>query len=106
MVAMGLVGTKSQIGLEASGIVCEVGTGVTGFLIGDRVGLVGSGLCQTCINVPARTCWKIPESVSMEVAASTLVPFLTALYSLTHAGNLKKGQVRGQTHYAGTENGN
>ncbi|KAJ3494941.1 hypothetical protein NLG97_g3747 [Lecanicillium saksenae] len=92
MVALGLVGTKSQFGLEASGVVCQVGTGVDEFSIGDRVGFVGSGLCQTRVNLPSASCWKIPESVSMEVAACTLVPFLTALYSLIYAGGLTKGQ--------------
>lgn len=64
-----------------------------GFEVGDKVGVLGPGLCQTRINVLDSCCWKLPRHLSLEAAASALVPFLTALYSLIHIGNLRKGQV-------------
>lgn len=93
MVAMGLVGNKSQIGLEASGIVLKVGDQVTEFQVGDKVGIMGSGLCTTRTCIAAASCWKIPERLSLQDASAVLVPYLTAIYSLLHVGGLRTGQV-------------
>lgn len=93
------MGSKNELGIEASGIVCSVGSIEHRFKVGDRVGLLGYGLCQTRVNVPADSCWKVPESLSLESAAATLVPFLTALYSLVHIGGLREGQVNDSHFY-------
>lgn len=93
MITMGFVGNETQLGLEASGIVRRVGSGVSTLKQGDRVGILGSGLCRSRVVTKSNTCWKLPDSLSLDAAAATLVPCLTALYSLLHVGSLKKGQV-------------
>lgn len=94
MIAMAFVGNRAQFGLEASGVVCRVGASVSGFQPGDQVGILGSGLCHSKVAVASNTCWKLPDRLSLENAAVIMVPYLTAMYSLIHVGNLKRNQVR------------
>lgn len=93
MIAMGLLGTASQFGLEASGKVRRVGSNVNDLSPGDLVGILNSGICQSRILTRRHACWKIPKTLSLEAAAAVTVPYLTAMYALLHAANLKKDQV-------------
>ncbi|GFF62126.1 putative acyl carrier protein [Aspergillus udagawae] len=52
MIARGAVGNTDQFGLEASGIVRRVGLDVHDFQVGDKVGIIGSGMFRTRIIVP------------------------------------------------------
>ena len=93
MIAMGLVGTASQFGLEASGRVRRVGASVKDLCPGDHVGILSSGMCQSRILTPRHTCWKIPNKLRLESAAAITVPYLTAMYAILHAANLQKHSV-------------
>ena len=53
------------------GVVIEVGAGVTGFSVGDRVASNGKHAEVVC--VPKNLCAKIPDSVSDEAAAFTVI---------------------------------
>lgn len=92
MIAMGLMGASSEIGVEASGIVRAVGSAVTNVRAGDRVAMGGNGLMGTRKIVPASLCVAIPEQLSLEAAATGSCVFNTVIYSLFHAGGLRKGQ--------------
>lgn len=94
MIARGAVGNTDQLGLEASGVVRRVGLDVHDFQVGDKVGIVGSGMFQTRITVPIRQCWKLPESFPLDHAATMQVAYLTAMYALLHLAGLSEGQVR------------
>ncbi len=53
------------------GIVMEVGSGVTGFSVGDRV--TSNGKHAEVVSVPANLCARIPDSVADEEAAYTVI---------------------------------
>lgn len=93
MVAMGFFGNKEDLGLEGSGIVLQVGPGVTGITVGDRVILMHSGVLASNVVVPQQACIKLPQGLSMADAATMLTAYVTVLYSLLEVGALKKGQA-------------
>ncbi|KAJ5142667.1 Fum1p [Penicillium bovifimosum] len=92
LISLGLVGDKEQFGLEASGIVRDVGAGVTDFSVGDEVIIISSGNLQSRVIVDEACCLKIPSGISLEQAATLPVVFSTAIYSLVELGSLKRGQ--------------
>ncbi len=53
------------------GVVAEVGAGVMGFAVGDRV--VSNGKHAAVVNVPVNLCAKVPAGVSDEQAAFTVL---------------------------------
>jgi predicted dehydrogenase/threonine dehydrogenase-like Zn-dependent dehydrogenase len=53
------------------GVVVEVGTGVTGFEVGDRV--ASNGKHAEMVAVPVNLCAKLPEDVANEAAAFTVL---------------------------------
>ncbi|MGD9142232.1 MAG: alcohol dehydrogenase catalytic domain-containing protein [Dehalococcoidia bacterium] len=107
------------IGHEYVGRVAEVGEGVTGFEIGDRVSGVGNWYCgecycckkgyyNICINqnfiglssegcfaeyfvIPAYSCYRLPESVSDE-AGAMVEPLAVALHAV-RKGNVQLGDT-------------
>ena len=109
-------------GHEFAGVVVEVGPGVTGWAIGDRVTapfVEGCGTCEWCLGGNAQVCpeqqqpgfthWgsfaervvihaadtnlvAIPEGVSFEAAASLGCRFATAYRALTSRARLAAGE--------------
>lgn len=63
--------TPLNIGYSASGIVCELGEGVTDFKIGDRVAVYGAPYVghRAFLSVPQTLAAKVPDSVKLEQAA-------------------------------------
>ena len=59
------------IGYSNVGIVCDVGEGIEGFAIGDRV--VSNGPHAEIVNVPVNLCAKIPDEVEDEEAVFTVL---------------------------------
>ncbi|KAK1148125.1 Type I Iterative Polyketide synthase (PKS) [Aspergillus melleus] len=92
MTAMGFIGNKSNIGLEASGIVRCVGSGVTAVSVGDRVMVIDRGLACTRKTIREDQCLLIPDDLSLEDAAAVTCVYATVIYSLLHMGNLEEGQ--------------
>ena len=80
------------LGLEGAGTVAEVGEGVTGFAPGDRVAWQGSlGSYAARKRVPAAVAVKVPEGVSDEVAAATMLQGITAHYLVRSTYEVKEG---------------
>jgi alcohol dehydrogenase len=93
------------IGLDVVGEIAELGAGVTGWNIGDRVlidpvnrvegGLMGEtqdgGLAEFC-RAKAHQLVKIPESVSFEQAAALPVAYGTAIRMMNTIGQIKAGE--------------
>ncbi len=88
------LGLPSGIGLEAAGLVEEVGTGVSHIMPGDRVVYSGGppGSYADCRNVVASRIIKIPDSISDEQAAALVLKGTTAEYLLERAYSIKSGE--------------
>lgn len=74
----------TPIGYSAAGIVVEVGDGVTGFKVGDRVACGGSGHAEL-ITVPKNLCALAPDNVSMESVAFTTLGAI-AIHGVRQSG--------------------
>jgi NADPH:quinone reductase-like Zn-dependent oxidoreductase len=73
-------GRELIAGIEATGVVTEVGAGVTGFSPGTRVTLFPhQGAWRQVVNVDAAIAVPVPDSVPDEVAAQMLCNPITAL---------------------------
>jgi len=88
------VPTPFVIGSEASGVVTEIGAGVTDVRVGDRVAYAMSlGSYAEYAVVPAWKLVTVPEGVDMQIAAGVMLQGLTAHY-LTHSTfELKAGDT-------------
>ncbi|MBB5869720.1 NADPH2:quinone reductase [Allocatelliglobosispora scoriae] len=71
-------------GVEAAGRVADLGPGVTGLAVGDRVGWVShpGGYAERAV-VPAKLLVPLPDGVDDETAAGVLLQGMTA-HALTH----------------------
>jgi len=85
----------SGLGLEAAGVVDQVGPGVDRFKAGDRVAYASGpiGAYAEASNVIADRAVKIPEGVSFEIAAAILLKGLTAHYLLRRTFAVQQGQT-------------
>ncbi|KRB82344.1 quinone oxidoreductase [Sphingomonas sp. Root710] len=85
----------SGIGLEGAGCVTAVGAGVTEFAIGDRVayalGPIGSYASARLY--PAQRLIRLPDTLSMQDAASVLFKGLTAQYLISSTYPVTRGTV-------------
>jgi NADPH2:quinone reductase len=80
------------LGLEGAGTVTEVGPDVDGFQPGDRVAWQGSiGSYAARKLVPASVAVKVPEGVSLETAAATMLQGITAHYLVASTFEVKPG---------------
>ena len=91
----GLLATTPHIvGYQASGIVREVGDGVTAFSPGQPVvATMGFGSHAEVISVPAGSVWAIPDGLSLQEAAGVPIEFGTADDCLFEFGHLQKGET-------------
>ncbi len=81
-------------GAEASGVVAELGPGVTDLKVGDRVAyVVSSGAYRTQRIIAAERLVKLPDSISFDVAASIMLKGLTAQYLVNSAYTVKSGDT-------------
>ncbi len=85
----------SGIGLEAAGVVEEVGQGVKGFKPGDRVayGTGTPGAYAEARNFPANRLVKLPDSISDETAAGMMLKGMTVRYLLRATYVVKPGDT-------------
>ncbi|MEW2119044.1 SDR family NAD(P)-dependent oxidoreductase [Streptomyces sp. NPDC005474] len=79
-------------GLEAAGVVVEVGRGVSGFAVGDRVMGLATGSFGPEVVSDFRTWSRFPDGWTFAQAASVPLAFLTAWYGLFDLGGLKSGE--------------
>jgi len=84
----------SGLGLEGAGEVVEVGADVTRFKVGDRAGFCSGpiGAYAELQAVPAARAVKIPEVVSDDIAAASMLKGMTARYLLKRTYPLKAGE--------------
>lgn len=85
-------GASPILGLEAAGVVEELGAGVSGWKSGDRVFalLPGGGYAEYAA-LPADMAMRIPDNLSFEEAAAIPEVFFTAYMNLFWLGGLKSG---------------
>ena len=83
-------GDSTILGLEVAGVIEELGAGVTGWKVGDRVmTLVGGGSYAEFAVAYASHLMPIPESMSFEAAACVCESYITAFLNLFMVGGLK-----------------
>jgi phthiocerol/phenolphthiocerol synthesis type-I polyketide synthase C len=80
--------TGPGLGLECAGRVVRVGTSVDGLRVGDRVVCLAAQAFSTHVTVKSAHAFKIPRTMTSDVAASLPVAFLTAYYSLVTLAQL------------------
>ncbi len=89
----GIVSLPAVLGMEAVGVVLEVGEGVSGFIAGDRVVYLnpapGSYASVRCVD--AKTVLRLPATVEDSVAAACLLKGITADYLLRDLGRVGRG---------------
>lgn len=83
------------LGVEASGVVIDIGPDVTHLMPGDRVAyaMLPCGSYAGIRTVPAAQLVRVPDSVSNETAAAVLLKGLTAEYLLHRLHRLQRGEV-------------
>jgi NADPH:quinone reductase len=81
------------LGQEAAGVVEAVGEGVTEFKAGDRVAYSGQGAYAEYQVVPAARALHLPEAVSFEVAAASLLKGMTTEFLLRRCYPLHAGET-------------
>ncbi|WP_414721476.1 type I polyketide synthase [Streptomyces sp. LMG1-1-1.1] len=93
MIGLGMYpNPAATVGMEGAGTVAEVGPGVEGFAVGDRVmGLFPSAVGPYAVS-DQRTVVRIPCGWSFEQSASVPVAFITAYYALHDLAGLRAGQ--------------
>jgi NADPH:quinone reductase len=81
-------------GNEGAGTVVDVGDGVDGFHIGDRVAWPqGSGSAAAVAALPAAGLVLVPDAVDLETAAAVMLQGLTAQYLTTSTYVVRPGDV-------------
>ena len=85
----------SGLGLEAAGVVEDVGQGVTSLKVGDRIayGSGPIGAYSEVTNLPAAKLIKIPDAISDETAAGMMLKGMTARYLLRATYKVKAGET-------------
>ncbi|ALK11053.1 NADPH:quinone oxidoreductase family protein [Blastochloris viridis] len=81
-------------GGECAGVVAAVGPGVTEVRPGDRVGAyLGWGCAQDKVVARAARLVRLPDQLSFERAAATIVTYGTTLHALEDRARLKPGET-------------
>jgi NADPH2:quinone reductase len=82
-------------GVQASGVVAELGAGVTSLALGDRVSYANIGVGSYCEErcVPADRCVRIPAAISDELASAALLRGMTSHYLLHRLYTVRPGDT-------------
>ena len=87
-------GASDLPGLEASGVVAAVGSGVTGLSVGDEVcALLPGGGYAEYVRTPAAHCLPVPEGLGLKEAACLPETFFTVWSNVFMRAGLKAGEV-------------
>ncbi|HEX4505853.1 MAG TPA: SDR family NAD(P)-dependent oxidoreductase, partial [Alphaproteobacteria bacterium] len=81
------------LGLECTGVVSAVGTGVEGIAVGDRVMALAPAALRSHVVTEAHAVAPLPETLSFAAGATIPVTFLTVLYSLKTQARLEAGET-------------
>jgi NADPH:quinone reductase len=85
--------TPFVTGGEGAGTIIAVGEGVTGLAVGDRVAWTASGSYAEQVVLPAGQVVPVPDGISTEVAAASILQGMTAHYLVTDAYPVRAGDV-------------
>ena len=91
LIALGMYPGEAIVGGEGAGVVLELGPGVEGLAVGDRVMGLLDGLGPVSV-ADYRLVARVPEEWSFVQAASVPIAFLTAYYGLVGLAAVKKGE--------------
>lgn len=81
-------------GTEFSGVISEVGEGVTGFVVGQRVAAFGGlGGFATEVCIPATLAMPLPDGFAFEDAAAFICTYATSHHALMDRGALQAGET-------------
>lgn len=82
------------LGVEGAGRVLEIGEGVSGFTVGDRVAWVyAPGSYAERLSIPAVSLVPIPDDIDDQTAASLMMQGLTASHFATDFHPIQQGDV-------------
>jgi NADPH2:quinone reductase len=82
------------LGSESAGTVIQVGEGVEGFAPGDRIGCVqGSGAYASHRIIQAAQAVRLPQAISAETAAASMLKGFTTCYLAEDIPHLKPGDL-------------
>jgi len=85
----------SGIGMEASGIIKEIGPNVSNFSVGDKIAYAGQPLGAYCTHrvYSTKNLVKVPENIDLNNVATLMTKGLTAFYLLYKTYTVKKGET-------------
>ena len=85
----------TPIGMEAAGVIEELGPGVTEFEVGDRVAYASSplGSYSELRVFPTKNLVKIPDDISDETAAAIMLKGMTAEYLVRRTYRVSSGET-------------
>jgi putative PIG3 family NAD(P)H quinone oxidoreductase len=87
-------GESDVLGLEVAGLIEELGPGVSGWQVGDRVmSLVGGGGYAAFATAPASTLMAIPDGIDLVRAAGITEVFITAYLNVFREAALQPGET-------------
>jgi NADPH2:quinone reductase len=87
-------GESEILGLEVAGVISQLGEGVTGWQVGDRVmTLVGGGGYAEYATAPSSTLMPVPEGIDLVRAAGISEVFITAWLNVFREAALKPGET-------------
>ncbi|KAL8952153.1 MAG: hypothetical protein Q9222_001930 [Ikaeria aurantiellina] len=92
--------SEGGLGMDSSGVVSRVGSGIQDLAVGDRVMCLGSGNFASYVITPETLCERIPNDLSFEEAATMPAAFATAMTAFYNVGNLRPKQMMGAEIYA------
>jgi len=78
--------------MEATGVIRAVGSEVKDLVVGDRVATAEACCFGNRLVAPAARVLKLPENISLEVAAATQCTYNTAHHALINIARIKKGE--------------
>ncbi|KAJ5084893.1 hypothetical protein NUU61_009472 [Penicillium alfredii] len=87
------VESESNLGLECSGIVYNMGAGVHGFSVGDRVVCLGVGTARSYYHDRASAFQKIDDDMPFELAAALPVAYSTAYYTVDYLSRIESNDA-------------
>ena len=86
-------GASDLPGLEASGEIAEIGAGVSGWSVGDKVcALLPGGGYAEYVATPAAHCLPVPQGMALREAACLPETFFTVFSNVFTRGGLKAGE--------------
>ncbi len=92
LAALGMYPGEPSIGAEGAGVVLEVGDGVEGISVGDRVAGVMRDAFGPVAVADARLLVRVPDGWTFVQAAAVPIAFFTAYHALVELAALKAGE--------------